>query len=91
MLQHAHSLQLQVKALVPVLAQDSTTSGANVKKLEAESSATVKSIEKSIASKKKEARYAAPCSANHAHSDVHLLPGASWLSAACSLAPCPRV
>ena len=35
-------------------AQDSTTSGANVKKLDAESTATVKNIEKSIAAKKKE-------------------------------------
>lgn len=34
--------------------QDSSTSGANVKRLEAESAAAVKSIEKSIASKKKE-------------------------------------
>ena len=34
--------------------QDSSTSGANVKRLESESSAAVKNIEKSIASKKKE-------------------------------------
>ncbi len=34
--------------------QDSSTSGANVKRLESESSAAVKNIEKSIASKEKE-------------------------------------
>ena len=34
--------------------QDSSTSGANVKRLESESAAAVKGIEKSIASKKKE-------------------------------------
>lgn len=36
--------------------QDSSTSGANVKRLESESAASVKNIEKSIASKKKEVR-----------------------------------
>jgi hypothetical protein len=34
--------------------QDSTSAGTNIKRLEAESAAAVKSIEKSIASKKKE-------------------------------------
>lgn len=36
--------------------QDSSTSGANVKRLDSESSAAVKSIEKSISSKKQEVR-----------------------------------
>ena len=34
--------------------QDSSTSGANVKRLDSESAAAVKNIEKSISSKKKE-------------------------------------
>ena len=37
--------------------QDSSTSGANVKRLDSESTAAVKNIEKSIASKKKEVRH----------------------------------
>ena len=36
--------------------QDSSTSGANVKRLESESAAAVKGIEKSISSKKEEVR-----------------------------------
>lgn len=36
------------------ISDDSTSSGANVKRLESESASTVKTIEKSIASKKKE-------------------------------------
>lgn len=43
-----------MKGYLHVLLQDSTSSGANVKRLESESAAAVKGIEKSIASKKKE-------------------------------------
>ncbi len=52
-MQHSDCLQIRRDefSFVP---QDSTSSGANVKRLEAESASTVKAIEKSIASKKKE-------------------------------------
>jgi uncharacterized UBP type Zn finger protein len=85
----AHAAACTSLTAVRWLAQDSTTSGANVKKLEAESAAAVKDIEKSIAAKKKEVRCVALCPAPTDSHTLTLLQNAVCLHAACLLAPPP--